>query len=63
MKHCHPSLFSVTIVEQLTSQKYLDIHLDEKLDVNAHIKGKISKANTGVVIIKKLQSKLPGNAL
>ena len=64
MKDYHPSFFfNDTIVEQSTSQKYLDIYLDEKLDVNAHIKEKISKANRGIVIRKKLQSKLPTNAL
>ena len=36
---------------------------DEKLDLNTHIKEKISKANRGVGIIKKLQSKLPRNVL
>ena len=64
MKDCHPSvLFSDTIVERSTSQKHLDIHLDEKLDFNAHIKKKISKVYIGIGIIKKLQSKLPRNAL
>ena len=50
-------------MEQSSSQKLLDIQLDEKLDFHAHIKKKISKANRGFSIIKKLQSKLPRNAL
>ena len=50
-------------MERSTSQKHLDIHLDEKLDFNAHIKKKISKVYIGIGIIKKLQSKLPRNAL
>ena len=50
-------------MEQSTSQKDLGIHLDEKLDLNAHIKEKISKANGGIGKIKKLQSKLPRNAV
>ena len=49
-------------MEQSKSQKHLGILLDEKLDFNAHIKEKISKANRGIGIIKKLQSKLPRNA-
>ena len=44
------------MVEQ-TSQKDLGIHIDEKLDFNAHTKEKISKANRGIGIIRKLQSK------
>ena len=64
MKDCHPSVFfNDTIVERSTNQKHLGIHLDEKLDFNAHIKEKISKAYRGIGIIKKLQSKLPRNAL
>ena len=38
-------------------QKHLGIHLAEQLDCNTHIK-EISKANKGIVIIKKLHSKL-----
>ena len=45
------------------SQKHLGTHLGEKLDFNARIKDKISKAYRGIGIIKKLQSKLPRNAL
>ena len=64
VKDCHPSVFfNDTIVERSTSQKHLGIHLDEKLDFNAHIKEKISKAYRGIGIIKKLQSKLPRNVL
>ena len=40
----------------------LGIHLEEKLDFNAHLTEKISKDNKGIGIIKKLQSKLPRNA-
>ena len=64
VKDCHPSVFfNDTIVERSTNQKHLGIHLDEKLDFNAHIKEKISKVYRGIGIIKKLQSKLPRNAL
>ena len=65
MKDCHPSVFFNNVVglypvEQTTSQKHLGIHLDEKLNFNAPIN---DKANRGIVIIKKLQSKLPRNVL
>ena len=50
-------------MEQSASQIHLDIHLDEKVDFNAHIKEKICKANRGIGIIRKLQSKLSRNAL
>ena len=64
VKDCHPLVFfNDAVKEQSTNQKHLVIHLDEKLDFNAHIKEKISKANRGIGIIKKLQSKLPRNAL
>ena len=35
-------------MEQSTSQMDLGIHLDEKLNLNAHVKEKISKANGGM---------------
>ena len=64
VEDCHLSVFfNDTIVESLTSQKHLGIHLDGKPNFNAHIKDKISKVNIGTGIIKKLQSKLPRNAL
>ena len=55
--------FNNAIVQQSTSQKHLGIHLDEKLDFNAHIKEKINKANKGIGLFRKLQNKLPMNAL
>ena len=64
VKYCHPSVFfKVTAVEKSTSEKNLGIPLDGKLGFNAHIKKKISKTNRGIGIIKKLQKKLPRNAL
>ena len=51
VKGCHLSVFfNDTVVERLTSQKHLGIHLDEKLDFNGHIKEKISEAYRGVCI-------------
>ena len=59
VKDCHPSIvFNDAVVGQSRSQKHLGIHLNKKLDFNAHIKEKISKANRGIGIIKKLQSKM-----
>ena len=55
-------LFNNAVVQQSTSQ-HLGIHLDEKLDFNAHIKEKINKANKGIGLFRKLQNKLPINAL
>ena len=64
VKDCHPPVFfNDAVVEQSANQKHLGIHLDEKLDSNAHMKEKIRKAKRGTDIIKKLQSKLPRNAL
>ena len=47
----------------MLSQKHLGTHLGEKLDFNARIKDKISKAYRGIGIIKKLQGNPPRNAL
>ena len=64
VKDCHASVFfNETVVERSTNQKHLGIDLDEKLDFNARIKEKISKAKRGISIIKKLRSKLPRNLL
>ena len=46
-----------------SSQKHLGIHLDEKLNFIHHIKEKISKANKGIGVIKKLNNTLPRKAL
>ena len=47
----------------ISSQKHLGIHLVEKCDFIHHIKEKISKANKGVCVIKKLNNTLPRKAL
>ena len=39
------------------------LHLDEKLDFNAHIKRNTDKANREIGFISKLRSNLPRNAL
>ena len=64
MKYAHLSVFfSNAGVEQSTGQKHLGIHLDQKLEFNVQIKGKINKGSKRTDLIRKPQSKLPRNAL
>ena len=61
LKHCpHPpvKLNNLPVVSQ-TATKHLGMILDNRLDFNLHINEKISKANKGIGMIKKLQSELP----
>ena len=44
-------------------QKHLGIYLNEKLNFSNHIKEKISKANKGIGILRKLCNVLPRNSL
>ena len=44
-------------------QKHLGIYLNEKLNFSNHIKEKISKANKGIGILRKLYNVLPRNSL
>ena len=46
-----------------TCQKHLGLYLDEKLSFYDHINAKISKANKGIGIIKRLSNTLPRNSL
>ena len=48
---------------QSSCQKHLGVYLDQKLNFSHHIKEKVTKANKGIAVIKKLQTKLPWNAL
>ena len=41
----------------------LGVHLDEKLNFNHHVKEKITKANKGIGVIKKLSNTLQEDAL
>ena len=60
----HPSaIFSNMLVVCSSFQKHLGIYLDEKLNFPNHIKGKISKANKGIGILRKLYNVLPRNSL
>ena len=63
VNHFHPQVFFNKVpVERSVSQKYLSLHLEQKLDFNKQINEKISKAQkTMSVIIKKFI--LPRNAL
>ena len=55
--------FNEVPVERSVSQKHLGLHLDQKLDFSKHINEKISKAQKGISVIKKLYNILPRNAL
>ena len=44
-------------------QKHLGLYLDEKINFNHHINVKISKANKGTGIIKRLSHILPRKSL
>ena len=59
-KEYHPPLLSNnSTVQQISSQKHLEIHLDEELTLKRHINEKINKANEGIGIIRKLDNILP----
>ena len=63
MKPFHPQVFFNEVpVERSVSQKHLGLHLDQKLDFSKHINEKISKAQKGISVIKKLYNILPRNA-
>ena len=48
-----PLLFNNSAVQQISSQKYMTIHLDEELTFKRHINEKINKANKGIGIVCK----------
>ena len=63
-KVTHPTVYlNNSPVTWSSSQKHLGIHLDEKLNFIHHIKEKISKANIGIGVIKKLNNTLPRKTL
>ena len=60
----HPVVyFNEAPVAKTSCQKYLGMHLEEKLNFTAHIKEKIAKANKGIGIICKLTHLLPRESL
>ena len=46
-----PVIFNNVPVKRCSIQKYLGIHLDEKLNFNHHNKEKITKVNKGIGVI------------
>ena len=58
-----PLLFNNSIVQQISSQKTLGIHLGIHFRFKHHIKEKINKTNKGIGIIRKLSNILPHSAL
>ena len=65
VKVSHPSITfnTVPVVRTTCPQKHLDLYLEEKLSFYDHIDAKISKANKGIGIIKRLLNTLPRNSL
>ena len=64
---CHklahaPVLFNNVPVKRCSIQKHLGIHLDKKLNFNHHVKEKITKANKGIGVNKKVSNTLPRDA-
>ena len=57
-----PLLFNNSTVQQMSSQKYSGIYLDKQLTFKHHINEKITKANKGIGIIRKLNNILPRSA-
>ena len=64
IKTDHPIVyFNGAPVGHTTCQKHLVMHLDEKLNFNHHINEKITKANRGIELIRKLAHVLPRQSL
>ena len=63
-KISHPPItFNTVPVARTSGQKHLGLYLDEKLNFSQHINIKISKANKGIGIIKRLSHILPRKSL
>ena len=63
-KISHPTTtFNTVPVARTSFQKHLGLHLHEKLNFSHHINIKISKANKGIGIIKRLSHVLPRKSL
>ena len=58
-----PAIYNNMPVIRSPCEKHLEIYLDEKLNFYNHIKEKISKANKGIGILRKLYNVLPRNSL
>ena len=57
-----PAIFNNMTIVHSSCQKHLGIYLDEKLNFSNHMKEKISKANNGIGILRKLYNVLPRNS-
>ena len=63
VKPFHPQVFFNEVpIERSVSQKHLSLYLDQKLDFSKHINEKISVAQKGILVIKKVYI-LPRHAL
>ena len=62
-KLAHPPVIFNVPVKRCSIQKHVGIHLDEKLNFNHHVKEKITEANKGIGVIKKLSNTLSRDAL
>ena len=58
-----PQILCWSSVSCVNFQKHLEVYLDEKLNVNYHIKEKKCKAMQGIGVIRKLSKILPLNSL
>ena len=59
----HPSAIFNNMPVRSSCQKHLGIYLYEKLTFSSHIKEKVSKANKGIGILRKLYNVLPRTSL
>ena len=63
-KLAHPPVFfNNAPVKRCSIRKHLGFHLDKMLNLNHHVKEKITKANKGTGVIKKLSNILPRDTL
>ena len=64
VKASHPAVcFNDIPLACCSTHKHLGMYLDKKLDSGHHITEKITKANKGIGVIKKLRGVLPPRAL
>ena len=56
-------VFNNVSVVQSSCQKHLDVYSDRKLNFTHHTEENVTKANKGIALLKKVQTKLPRNAL
>ena len=59
----HPLTFNDSFVQIVSSQKHLGLILDQKLNFLKHTEDKISKANKGIGLLRKLYYFVPRDTL